>query len=795
MTDLRYALRGFRRAPAFTLTALLVIALGIGATTAVFSVVDRILFRSLPYPHGDRMVVAGIALPQVPGGEFIWGSGYLSWRDHHPGIEAITSWTAIGDCDLTESAPVRLRCARVESNFLSTIGIAPQIGRDFSLDDDRPDAPKQTLVSRGLWISRFAGNPNVVGTTISIDGQPVRIAGVLPASFEMPTLAHADLLLPQGFDRARFQRDESGVPIRVLARLAPGVTPQQAAGALRPGLDQTLAIIPPPMRKSIQLHITPLRDRQIRDVRLAAWVLLGAVLAVLLIACANVANLLLVRGAGRQREIAIRLALGAPRSRLIRQSLTESLVLGIGGGTAGILIAYWLLRAILAVAPDTIPRLHEVSIDSRALVFTLVFSILSATLFGLAPSLQLTNPATPRTRFLRQALVGAQIAISLVLLSAATLLARTLWNIESAPLGMQADNVMTASISIGPQRYPQRSRKLEFFEELEARIAKLPGVTVASISDSLPPMTPARSRPFAAIEAEGRAKPTNVMGPLVVWRSVTPGYFSALRIPILRGRAFEEADRDSGRHSIILSASLAGSLFPSGDALNRRVKIVDWFVVVGIAGDVANADPGHNDLEYYVSRSHASGDAIYSAPDALDRASVIVRSPLAPEAISKMIRAEVSAIDPLLPVTIESMPQRAAKLADRPRFHAALLAAFAGIGLLLAAVGLYGVVSFLVAQQTREIGVRMALGATSRGIAGLILKVAAKWTIAGAILGVGGSLAASRVLTSLLYGVSADDPLALAAPPAFLLLIAFAAAWLPARRAASIDPSEALRHE
>jgi putative ABC transport system permease protein len=788
INDIRYALRGFRRNPLFALTAILVVALGIGATTAVFSVVDRILFRSLPYPHGDRLVTYGMFAPIVPE-EFLFGADYLDFRQHQIVFETVTSWSGIADCDLTERNPVRLSCGRVESTFLSTLGIVPLIGRGFSSEDDRANSAPVALLSYGLWQSRFGGDPGIAAKTISLDGEPARVIGVLPAGFEMPTLARADLLVPQRVDDDMLRRAVTGRPMSVLARLKPGGTAEQAAAALQPQFLKAISALPAGARKQITLRVRSLRDRQIHDVRLASWVLLGSVLAVLLIACANVANLLLVRSAGRQREFATRLALGARQRRLIRQCLTESLVLGVAGGTAGVGIAYWLLRSIVSLAPESIPHLRDATLDGRVLAFTLGWSVLSGVLFGLAPAMQRPR----RSHMLRNTLVGAQIAFSLVLLTCASLLIRTLWNLENSPFGMRTENVLTAAVSLGQQRYPQPAQQLHFFEQLEERLNRLPGFSATAVADSLPPTTPARSRPYGAIQVEGRlpARLAEGFGGLVVWRAVTQDYFSALGIPILRGRGFTEDDRRRGEHNIVLSQSLARRMFPNEDPLGKRIGAGDWCTIVGVAGDVANG----GDPEYYIARSHAADDGIYGNPITLRRGSAVIRTSLSAQAAAEMIRAEIAAIEPTLPVTIETMPQRVYKLAERPRFNAILLGLFAGLGLVLAAVGLYGVISFLVAQRTREIGIRIALGATSGTVARLVLSYAARWTIGGAVVGLLASLGAARLLGSMLYGVSDRDPWAIGVPMVLLLSVALAAAWLPARRAASVDPCDALRHE
>ena len=797
--DLRYGIRTLAKNPGFTVVAVLTLALGIGASTAVFSVVDRILFRALPYPHADRLVSWGVSAP-IERDEFMLGTPYVALRGRFAPFEAVTSFTpGIVDCDLTEQNPARLSCARVESTFLSTFGIQPLLGRNFAREEDQPHAPKVALVSFGLWRTRFGGDPGLVGKTISLDAQPARIIGVLPRDFEFPTLARTDLLVPQALDEAAQRAPSTGRVLRTFARLRPGVTIAQATAALEPLYPQFIESAPPQFRKEIKLTVRSIRDRQIGDWRLASLVLFAAVLAVLLIACANVASLLLARAAGRERELAMRAALGASRGRLIRQTLTESLLLGATGGAAGCMLAQVLMRVFVTIAPEGVPRLSQAKLDFRVLVFTLGVSLLSGVLFGLAPALQTPRAETlagwhatsvRRHRF-RQALVTMQIAVSLVLLAGASLLLRSLWNLENQPLGMRTDGILMASINLG-QLYPQRARQVAFFEELEARLKRLPGVKALSISDTLPPGGPEHDRVFASIEVEGRQRFAEGTGGMVAWRSVTPEYFSALDIPILRGRGFTEQDRNPNEHALILDDSLARRLFPSQDPLGQHLRLGfegPWFTVVGVAGQVKNAGLfSHDDPEYYMVRRHTPDDA-YSA------SSVIVRSTINPQVMARWVRSEIAGLDATLPVTIETMERRVGTFAAGPRFDAALLGLFALTGVLLAAIGIYGVISFLVTQRTQEIGVRMALGATRSDILRLFAGRGLKLIVIGVILGFFAALAVSRVVASLLYGVGPDDPSTFAAVVMGLAGVAFLATYIPARRATQVDPLVALRYE
>jgi putative ABC transport system permease protein len=802
LQDLRFALRGLRNRPGFALVATLTLALGIGSTTAVFSVVDRILFRSLPYPHDDRLVSFGDKAP-FEANEFVLGPDYVDWKKAQTPFESVTSFVPGGaDCDLTERNPVRLKCALVESTFLPTFGIQPFLGRNFTSDEDRPNAPHVALISYGLWRSRFASDRNLPGRTISLDGQPTLVVGVLPPQFEMPNLGHDDILVPAALDGSTDRGPSARqIILRTFARLKPGVSIQQAAAAMEPLFQQSLNYVPPQFRREVSFRVRSLRDRQIQDARVASWVLLGAVLAVLLVACTNVANLLLARATSRMRELAVRTAIGATRGRLVRQALTESLLLGVLGGLAGCWFAQLLLRLFVSIAPEGIPRLEQATIDIRVLLFALGVSLLSGVLFGLASALRRPAPelltgkeihATSRG-ILRQVLVTVQIAASLILLAGAGLLLRSLWKLETVALGLDAKSVLTAGIDLAQYRYPDSAKQLGFFNQLEARLKQMPGVTSLALSDTLPPSGGMQATFLSTLEIPGHTRFSAGTGGMIGYRFITPGYFPALGISILHGRAFREEDRSPVEKPVILSEALARKLFPNGeDPIGKSFRYGsqnDWRTIVGIAGDVKNnglAAP--SDPEFYLPWKNDSEGYFRSAH-------VIVQSEINSEAVARWIRSESAAIDPTVPVTIEGMKARVGKLAQRPRFTAVLLSLFAGMGVLLAGIGIYGVVGFLVAQQTREIGIRIALGATPRSVLNLVLSNMVRWTAAGAALGLLGAWLCSRLLESLLFEVKPHDPFLLGLALLFLIAAVMVAAWIPARRAIRVDPVVALRYE
>jgi len=803
--DVRYGARGLRRNPGFALAAILAAALGIGASTAVFSAVDRILFRALPYRDEARLASVGIMAP-LDSNEFMLAEGYFDLRRNPGPFQAVTSFQAGAiACDLTEDHPLRLRCLRAEANFLDTLAVAPAAGRSFTAEEDRPNGPHVAMISYGLWSSRFGRDPQLGGRTVNLDGTPTVVIGVLPKDFLMPTLAGVDVLLPEALDEAR---ERSGRALRVFGRLKPGVTMEQARAELQPYLKRVLETVPARFRKEVTLRIRDVRDRQVGSVKRASTTMLWAVLGVLLIACANIANLLLARSASREREMAIRRALGAGRGRIVRQMLTESLLVGAAGGIAGCALAYLMLRGFQSIAPGGLPRLGEASVDLRVLAFAVAASVGSALLFGMAPVLRRGAPAlgagfsTARSRqWLRGGLVAAQVALSLMLLTGAGLLLRSLWNLEAVPLGLDRDHVMTARFVLGRQRYGTPESQVAFFATLERRLRAVPGVTAAAVSDSLPPSGGTRGRPLATIVVEGKAARAEGTGGMVAWRYITPGYFATLGIPLRRGRGFGDPDRAPAAHSVIISETLSRQLFGSEDAVGKHIlgdTPEGWFTVVGIAADARNSGlekaPG---AEYYLVRK-AVVDATFAQaepPLGWRGANVVIRTGIDPRFSAAALRSAFAELDPALPVELETMRQRVDQITGQPRFYATLLMVFAAAGTLLAAIGLFGVLSFLVVQRRREIGVRMALGATPVQIARLAVGFGIRWAGLGMIAGGLGAIATARWLRSMLFGVDAGDARAPMMAAGLLAAVALIAAAGPAGRAAKLDPMDSLREE
>lgn len=797
--DIRYAARTLRKNPGFTAVVMVTIALGIGASTAVFSVVDPLLFRRLPYPKDDQLVSVGYLGP-VDNNEFNVVSSYFDWRQGQTPFQSLTAMRPGVECDvLIGDTPQQVRCYAVAADFLKTFRIAPVIGRDFNPEDDRPQAPAVALLSYGFWQRAFGGDVKALGKTLVLNEEHVQVVGVLPKGFEMPQLGEIDMMLPAHLDASLPRSANSSSFLRTFARLREGVSIEQSRDRMLPLFQESTAKdVPAELRSEVRLVIRSLRDRQIHDVKLASWLLLGSVLALLLVACTNVANLMLARAVARSRELAMRAALGAGRGRLMRQTMTESLMFGLLGGAAGCGAAWALLRLFVSLAADQMPRLNQSRIDLRVLLFALAGSVAAAVLFGLAPALERPRAETlvgwqatgvARTLF-RKALVAAQVAISLVLLTGASLLIRSLGKLENQPLGFQPEHVLTASFTLRQHRYLPATAQATFLDELEARLKRIPGGGSFALSDSIPPRG-AMGRPYSNIRIFGHP-PLATDGGLVEFRWVTPEYFRVLGITMSSGHAFEEAERVSGESPVILSATMARRMFGNENPVGQQIELDGnghWSPIVGVAADTKNnglTEPA--DPEYYRLRMKGSDQ---HGPSGV----VVFRTALDPGTLTQWIRREFAALDPTLPVKVEAMEDRVQRFRERPRFVAILVGLFAVLGLLLAAVGLYGVLSFQVARQTREIGVRMAIGAQPRDIALQVQKCAGIWVGIGVATGLAGSFALARTIRGLLFEVSPTDPVSLITALIVLVVTAALAAWIPAYRAARVDPVIALRSE
>jgi putative ABC transport system permease protein len=804
--DVRYALRGFRRNPVFTLTVFATLIIGIGATTAVFSVVDRILFRPLPYADPTRIVSVGM-VHSLEHQEFLMGRSYVEWQENQTPFSAIAAQsTMVHNCDLVENDPEQLGCISFQASFLPLFGISPVLGRNFLPDEDLPDGPRVVMISYGLWKGHYNGDPHILDRMIDVDGNRARIVGVLPKDFQFPTLESADIVSPFALDPAVQQKVNGGFgyPERVFARLKPGVSVEQAYAQMQPLFNDDLKWFPPSAKSETRLSIRTLRDREMQDARPIAWVLFGFVLAVLLIACANVAGLMMARGAGRQRELAVRSAIGASRGRLIRQALTEALVLSFAGGLAGLAIAQALVMGFVRLAPTGIPFISETHLDLRIAVFAALVSCLCGVAFGLAAALEKRPLAALNAKAtwsrshasLRRNLVAAQIAISIILLSGAALLLRSFTKIEKQNLGMQTGGVLTVKVALPWWRYNTNQKVMDFYLRLESSLRRLSGTRAVGVTDSIPPGGWQSDFRFSDVRAQGKPPTPPGTGGTVVGRSVTPDYFRALDIPIVRGRNFTEEERTGAEREVILSRLLADRLFPGEDPIGERllpgahISSGPAAIVVGVADNVKNNGlTEQSDPEMYTLRRSISDD--WGGNHLL----VIVDSAMPAAAIGPWVRSEISSIDRTIPVEMEPLNQSLKRLADRPRFETTLLGFFALTGLLLAVVGLYGLIAFITTQRTHEIGVRMALGARRADILGLIALDGVRLIVVGGGLGLLLALVLTRWLKTMLYEVGPRDPVSLIAVALLLAVVALAATLVPARAAMKTDPVAALRHE
>ena len=802
LQDVRYAFRGFRHNTLFTISVLITLALGIGATTAVFSFVDRILFRPLPYTDPSSIVSVGFAHSLEPE-EFMMGRFYVQWQDDQRPFSDMAGQSASArNCDLVENNPARLSCVSFQRELLPLLGVSPVLGRNFLPEEDRPHGPPVVIISYALWKGHYNGDPRILDRTININGARDRVVGVLPKNFQFPTLQTADVVFPMALNRGTQQTVNGGFgdPMRLFARLKPHVTIAQAYAEMRPIFDSEAKSFPPNARNGVRLVVRSLRNRETENVRSVAWILVGFVLAVLLIACANVAGLMMARGAGRQRELAVRSAIGASRGRLVRQALTEAFLFSIAGAAGGLVLAEGLLRAFITLAPSGIPFLDQSSLDLRIALLTIVLSCICGMGFGLAsafqnPRLNRLNAKTSISRshaLLRRGLVTAQIAASIVLLSSAALLLRSFEKIENQNLGMQTGGVFTANVALPSFRYNTNQKTMEFYLNLETALRRLPGIRAVAVADSVPPGGWHGGLRYCDLAAQGRAPTPPGTGGDVVSRSVTPDYFRALHIPIIRGAGFDEQNGSGQELEVVLSRLLASKLFPGEDPVGERIKTFDFqsYRVVGVADDVKNGGvtvPDEPEIYFLRRRVSSDWDTSHSI--------VVIDSMMPLEAVESWVRSAVASIDRTVPVHIEPLNQTVGRLADRPRFETALLAFFAFTGLVLAVVGLYGLIAFMTTQRTHEIGVRMALGATKGNILRLIATDGLRMLAAGIAIGLGAALVVSQTLKALLYHVSTFDPISFMLVPMLLSVVALVAILIPARDGTRVDPAISLRAE
>jgi putative ABC transport system permease protein len=783
------------RNPGATALATIALALGIGGNTAVFSVVNAVLLRPLPVASPERLVWIWANSPSrnLP---FAFTSyyNYAEWKAGMPSLESASAYTPAWASLLIGNDPERVDIIRVNASFFHMLGITPFAGRDFLAADDQPGAPKVAILEYGLWERRFGSDRGVVGRAIKLDGENVTVAGVLPRGFAFPSKA-ADIYMPIASSTVR--GDATAPSVGAYGRLKAGV-PLARAQAEIDAVSRRLADAYPGM-KGRGARLWPVRDFAVREVRLSLLVLLGSVGLVLLIACANVANLLLVRASVRQREIALRTALGAGRWRILRQLLTESVLLSIAGGAAGIGLGYAGIQFLPSYSLARIPFLGQVSLDGSVLVFAVSASLLTGILFGLAPAISAfrtrvyetlkegslaAGESRGRNRF-RGALVVIEVAVALLLSIGASLMMRTLLRLQATSPGFEADGVLIASVSLPANKYPKADPRIAFYRATLDRLAAMPGVQAASMA-SLVPLGGPNTGTNLLIEGQPAPRPEET--PIFWRRVIDPAYFRVMRIPLVRGREFNDQDVGAATPVAIINETMARRYWPGADPIGKRFGTQErWLTVAGIVGDVKftsltkDADP-----EFYVPyRQSAQSDMVLTVRTASD-----------PLLLASALREAVHQTDAAQPVSkVTTMAQLLDYSVGTPRLAAALLTIFGAIALLLAAVGIYGVIAFSVARRTREIGVRIALGAGGRDVLRMVVGQAVVLAVIGVAVGIAGALALTSAIQGMLFGVTATDPLIYASVSLLLIVIAALAAYLPARRASRLSPSIALRYE
>ncbi len=812
--DLKFGLRSLVKNPGFTVVAVLALALGIGANSAIFSVVNAVLLRPLPYPQPDRLMsvwennsVRGWHKDVVTPADFI------DWRHDARAFDTMATYFGRGFNMRAGQESERVRGADVSIDFFRVLRAAPVAGRDFMPQDEGgAGGGRVAIIGDSLWRRRFGADPQVVGRAITLNSESFTVVGIAPPGLEFPDKSEIWTLAKNVVPTNPFipaSTDIKGVRgmhyLYCIARLAEGAGRAQA----QTEMDTIAARLEkqyPESNANTGVEIIPLHESIVGDVRPALLVFLGAVGLVLLIACANVANMSLARAASRRREIAVRTALGATRLRLVRQCLTESVLLSIVGGGAGLLLALWGTDLLVALGPDTIPGTSSIGVDTRVLGFTLLLSVLTGLLFGVLPALQAsgtdpqdalreggrTSSAGPRARLLRRALVVCEMAIALVLLAGAGLLVKSFLRLQTIDPGLSVDRVLTLRLWMPDSRYAEDATQVHFYDEVLRRTAALPGVATAALTSDLPL---GGSDSVLNFSIEGRPDAKRGEEPESGFHQVSPDYFRALGIPLLRGRSFDPRDTAQPTPGVVVvSETLARRYWPGEDAMGRRISFGTndkgeryWMTVIGIAADVRqkglHTDPR---AESYVT--YTQWPSRYTT--------LVVRSGLDSSGLAASVQREVQAVDADIPLyDIKTMREVLdGSLASR-RFNTALLALFAVLAVLLAGVGLYGVMAYMVTQRTHEIGVRMALGARRRDVLRLVVGQGMTLTLVGVALGVAGALALTRVLSTLLVGVAVTDPWTFGAVALLLSAVAFVACYVPARRAARVDPMVALRCE
>ena len=829
LQDLKYGVRMLAKAPGFTAVAILTLALGIGANTAIFSVVNAVLLRPLSYKDSATLFnVWGKfekeGLPQ----NWISEPEYWDLIDRNEPFSQIAAYALGGSANLTsaDARPVQVSSAGATASLLPMLGVTPALGRIFTAAEDQPGHSHFALLSYSLWRSQFGADPNVVTKSIQLDGETYSVVGVLPKRFSLG--GKQDLWTPLGLNRAK-PRDRGSHYMRVVARLKPGVDSAQASVALTRLADYLRSAYPGNYGhgadKEFGMYMVPVKEQLVSKLRPALLVLLGAVAFVLLIACANVANLLLAHASSREKELAIRAALGAGRARLIRQLLTESLILALAGGLFGLALAYWGVGALRALAPANTPRMDEVHLDPLVLAFTFGVSLLTGLFFGLAPAWHIARTdlretlneagrgtsATGGSRRLRAVLVVSELALAVLLLVGAGLLIRSFSRLLEVSPGFQTQHLLTLELSLPEKTYPDGPPVQKFFTQLMARVKTLPGIQSAGAVSQMPLSDNYTS---GSVFFEDTSIPDvprlpelgNLPFMEIDQRVATPGYFAAMQIPLVRGRLLNDADNASAPLVAVVDLNFAHRFWPHGDAIGQHVAIDTtptgkpdvqskdprWRTIVGVVGHVKHyaLDVEGREQIYFPHQQ-----PLYGAFVPRDM-TLAVRTSLDPASVTNAIREQVAALDKDLPLyNIATMDQLVSTSVAQPRLNLSLLVAFAALALILAAVGVYGVMAYAVTQRTHEIGIRMALGALPADVLRQVLVEGGRLAAFGVALGLLAALALTRLMSTLLFGVKPTDPVTFAVVAATLVCVALAACYVPARRATCVDPIIALRYE
>ncbi len=817
--DVRYAGRVLRKSPGFAAIAILTLALGIGANTAIFSVVNATLLKPLPFRNPEK-VVALWQTESAPGSYPLTGEDYLGWKAENHTLEGMSLYSWPSSSNVTAGAvPEGATVVRTEGNFFSLLGVYPQIGRTFANGEDQNGGSHVALLSYAFWKARFAGSKEVLSKSISLNGEAYTVIGVMPAWYRTP--ADAELWVPLDMSKKNLGTRGSH-QWRAIGRIKQGVTIEQARADLRTIAERYEKQFPDNNR-NVDAIVTPMREDLIGDFSTQILIMFGAVGLVLLIACVNVANLLLARSTSRRREIAVRSALGAGRGRLLRQLLTESVLLSLAGGLLGVGIAFAGVTALRAGLSDTIPQPNPLAVDLAPLLFTFLVCIGVGVLFGLAPAVQSSlvdcgqalqskgavgASATRRGRWLRNALVASEIALSLALLAGAGLLLRTFAHLRSADIGVRSENVLTAAVRLPGKEYKTLDQGTQFFDQLVDRLANSPGVRAAAITTKLP----LRGGVNGYVKIPGQQM-DSMAGPLVEFSSISPDYFRAMGIPLLEGRELtkddfeitaklirevvptksdDEAKAIANRYVLpaVINQTMARTFWPQQDPLGKTFEQFAQFRVVGVVGDVKQQRVREAVMpETYRALPWDLGDPARPL-------SVVVLGSGAPENLTNTVRAAVQSLDPNLALfRVRTMPQIVAESMQDTSYEAVLLGTMAALALVLASVGTYGVMSYVVGQRTNEIGIRMALGARPAQIMGMVLREVFSVVGAGIAVGLVGAVAGAKVMKDLLVGVAPFDPATYVGVSLLLALVAVAACYVPVRRAMRVDPVLALRYE